>query len=55
MFQHAYGNVQMPCQMILQIGFHKRQSGDCFFIFHTGEDLNNGQLNKVHEFRETKN
>jgi len=30
MGKHAYGNVQMPCQMILQFGFHKRQNGECF-------------------------
>jgi hypothetical protein len=55
MCKHAYGNVQMPCQMIMQLGFHKRQNGKCSFIFDTVDGLSYGQLYKVHELREKNN
>jgi hypothetical protein len=53
--KYAYGNVQMPYQITLELGFHKRQNGKCFFTFHTINDLNNGQLYEFHELREMNN
>jgi hypothetical protein len=51
--KHAYGNIQMPYQSILQLGLHKIQSGKGSFIFHTSNDLNTGKFNKSHELRDT--
>ncbi len=55
LWKHVYGNVQMPYQLIPQLGFYKRQSGQCSFIFHIANDLDNGQLYKFHELKETSN
>jgi hypothetical protein len=53
MSKHEYGNIQMPYQLILQLGLHKSQSGKCSFIFRTFNDLNNGMFNNYHELKET--
>jgi hypothetical protein len=49
--KHVYGNIQMPYQLILQLGLHKTQCEKCSFIFHISNNHNNGKFNKSHELK----
>jgi len=45
----------MLYQPILKLGRHEGECEKGFFIFNNANNLNNGQLSKIHELKKTTN